>query len=1113
MEKEIAFQILNIQETKDEETIRTAYRTQLRKTNPEDDPEGFKRLRQAYETAVEVANTTEEQEEGPKTEVDLWLDKVEEYYQDLLTRCQVEGWRQLLKDPVCEGLDTSLEAREKMLVFLLNHIHLPHSVWKLIDETFDIVGDIKNLKQYYPEDFLNYIAHSVNNKSYFPYHLFEYRSEKGKSSNGDSYINGLMSVKKQMDAGDAADALRELDELQGFNIYHPYEDVERLRVFVQTGNKERCREYIQRLTEKIPDNLYSRVYIGEAYSYLGDKEKAYEIWQDILKEEPNYYQAKYDVACYLLEEKEYYQAKDVLNELLELGGGEKVEAMLRQINGELIPVFQRKLEQGEEDEHYPGGELTLELGWCLFQNDHLEEAIALLEKFEPEEKEKYDYCNLFGRLLYHQKEYQRAIKYLKQWWEILWNIEDDGTEKTQKRLRRKSMAANILSSCYHELGEREEALKWNQKAVETAEETEDWLGGMQQQAALWMDYHEYAKVVDVCDQLLLKNEHFYPAYVLRQEACYELNRGHDVVSDYFRAVELFPGYYKPYMFAAEMFFFHSQYQDGLDVLERAKKNGVELTPRMRLYEIKLLRNMAQNKKEREKVFQLLEELEKVKEDPESDLEDPSELECERALLFWDEDDLDKALQHMKRAVSQNPERLQYRLICGNIQADRGKYMKALKEYDAAAPEYEGSANLEYGRALCMEGLGEQELAIEYFQKALEHRDTYADACEKISDYYRYKYHNTYNREYLEKALEYATRQLKFTENCYYLVNRGLLYMNALELEPAIADFEKALTYRQEDWPAWNNLGCCYKYLGQFEKAISCFEKAVEYLKGDKDVLPHSNMADCYEALGQYEKAISCYRKALINFPDDERFWSEIGDLYYYMGEYSQALEAYKHAQSDSDYFSNVGNIWIKQGDRKKGIGYYKKGIRAASGREKARQWYILGQLYTDELRDYKKGIACLQKAKEYTEYYSDWFNYERYIAKACYLSGDKKKAQKHAQKARSYFEKSEQGSQTQYLEYKPYTPARLATFGWLYLCLGEEEKAEKYFHKMEQITRCKQCRYLKCFESTLYMGDIYMLRGDKERAREAYQETLVRNPHCQEAIAALQAMGEEITLH
>ena len=51
-----AFRILNIEETKDENEIKLAYRNLLPNVNPEDDKEGFMKLRDAYETAMEYAS-------------------------------------------------------------------------------------------------------------------------------------------------------------------------------------------------------------------------------------------------------------------------------------------------------------------------------------------------------------------------------------------------------------------------------------------------------------------------------------------------------------------------------------------------------------------------------------------------------------------------------------------------------------------------------------------------------------------------------------------------------------------------------------------------------------------------------------------------------------------------------------------------------------------------------------------------------------------------------------------------------------------------------------------------------------------------------------------------
>ena len=65
MDETISFSILEIEKTKDKQVIQDAYRRLLVKVNPEDDPEGFKRLREAYEAANAYADRPEELKNAP----------------------------------------------------------------------------------------------------------------------------------------------------------------------------------------------------------------------------------------------------------------------------------------------------------------------------------------------------------------------------------------------------------------------------------------------------------------------------------------------------------------------------------------------------------------------------------------------------------------------------------------------------------------------------------------------------------------------------------------------------------------------------------------------------------------------------------------------------------------------------------------------------------------------------------------------------------------------------------------------------------------------------------------------------------------------------------------
>ena len=94
------WEILGIEPTRDKKEITRAYREKLANTNPEDKPEEFKELRNAYEEALKYADESS----GLMTEkkpVDHWLDKLEELYADFPRRNSVEEWQKLFSDDVC----------------------------------------------------------------------------------------------------------------------------------------------------------------------------------------------------------------------------------------------------------------------------------------------------------------------------------------------------------------------------------------------------------------------------------------------------------------------------------------------------------------------------------------------------------------------------------------------------------------------------------------------------------------------------------------------------------------------------------------------------------------------------------------------------------------------------------------------------------------------------------------------------------------------------------------------------------------------------------------------------------------------------------------------------
>lgn len=1125
MEKAMIFHILGIDETKDEAAIKSAYLKKLKTTNPEDNAEGFKKLREAYEAAVSYARQPEPEKlsgDQEKTDIQLWIDRIDAIYQDITLRWRPQPWKELLSDPICEDLDTSLQAREALLAYLMDHIYLPHEILKQIDDTFQIVSDLDTLTEKFPKDFLNYLVHYITNEEFINYTLFQITDREHMDADG--YIRSYFSAKRQADQGNTAAAMEAFRALKAFGVYHPYEDTEILRCRTEVlENKDAqspdsssrhdsgpghdsllisdsaaaLEADARQLLDSCPSDHYVRLYCGLALYQSGCKKEAYELWQQILADNPQHYMAKYYSIRYLMEQKDYHQAKELLLDLLDINGND--QELIDQVhtaNEALIAEYREKLADPDADEKQRLDD-TMELGWCLFQNDRLDETIALMESFSPDDEHEYSYYSLFSRLLYRAERYQESLPLLQKWLLLIRETPDDGSEENRKRISREFQACHLLSGCCHGLEDHGQAIAYVDEAIGVAKKTgdlADLLAAMQYKAYLLFCHEEYERCIDICDQVAAKDSQYYPAFLQRLEAAYKLNRGQQVVDDYYKAIAIFPGHYKPYMLAAEVFFYHNQFEDAKGVLDRARDNQVPFTANMRLFQVKILRNLAESNEDRREPFQIAEALLEELSNPDIDIEDLSEVEYELGLLSWDDHDYPTALDHLSKAIEQNPKRMQYRLIRGHVYLDRKEYQKALTEYSAARSSYDHSSVLHYNCGLCHEAMGYKVSAMECYERSLNYSRTYRDACEKLADYHRDKYTESNDPEEFKLAISYMDRQIEADPNCHDLVHRGLFYMRNLDLEEAIRDFEEALKFSPDEWVIYNNLGVCYERMGDYDRAIDYFQQALEYLGDRKSLLPYNNLADCYLTLEQYEKALRCYEKNLEQFPDDKNLFKELGFVCRYMKDYKKALSWFEKDPQNKDYYSRIADTQYLQGRTTMALLTYKEGVRKADSKQKSDRYSDLASYYLDQLVDLKKADYYFRKAIAIETDPDKLHELEWQTAAVCFRMGKLDEAKVHAQNALKHFAKTKWKFEEPYLNYKPYRPARLFRHAWIYICLGETETGLRMLKQMTECLRCTGCRYRTCFESYLYLGFYYEAIGEYDTAIDYYNQALAANP-------------------
>lgn len=181
------WEILGISATDDLSVVKKAYAAKLKQHHPEDDPEGYQSLREAYDAAVKqlrqqgkrtlVPNAREEDEQAPfpkirltnpfpdeedefvvpalkrinldsdfaedeeppvsASRVSLFFGKMELLYDDWSRRTDLAQWQMLFEaDGIIWNMKYSQEVSRRMIEFIQERHYLTRSVWSYLDEIF-----------------------------------------------------------------------------------------------------------------------------------------------------------------------------------------------------------------------------------------------------------------------------------------------------------------------------------------------------------------------------------------------------------------------------------------------------------------------------------------------------------------------------------------------------------------------------------------------------------------------------------------------------------------------------------------------------------------------------------------------------------------------------------------------------------------------------------------------------------------------------------------------------------------------------------------------------------------------------------------------------------------
>ena len=144
-------------------------------------------------------------------------------------------------------------------------------------------------------------------------------------------------------------------------------------------------------------------------------------------------------------------------------------------------------------------------------------------------------------------------------------------------------------------------------------------------------------------------------------------------------------------------------------------------------------------------------------------------------------------------------------------------------------------------------------------------DAWAQACYDNAEFAA-KNFPVVSRSLLEpcdSALDYGT--LSLTDRAATYANRGIIKAATDDLDSAMSDYAKAMTFRPESAEIYVNRGNAYFLEKDFAMALADYEESIALGLRELEIVRY-NMGMAYEQLGNYRQAESEFRAALEQQP-------------------------------------------------------------------------------------------------------------------------------------------------------------------------------------------------------------------------------------------------------
>lgn len=432
--------ILAIPPTVNTIEIKRAYAKKLRLVNPEEDIEGFQRLRESYEQALQEAKYLKETETQslsvpvvtasvvepsvptqpptlPRQQnessvlsvqslsaIELaarFMTQFDILYQDITKRKDIEQWKRLFDHESLLRLDAKAILHNRLLDYITDHCHFPREVWQLFDEHFYWSEQELTLSQSYPDDFVSFILEQIHRSWSLRYNDFIEHLD----IDYDFYLGRRDLAAQALMHNDLEYAGHYLSEAS--NLYNHDSDLLRMIgiYYMRTEQQQLAYEAFQSLLEVNPSDIDGRLYRAGLRLKQGDITGALQDYQYVLAHHPNDLQSLSGLAACYIAFNQLHEAKSIYESILELYPHDiEVRLRLMALCDQLADQLLAQLEKSPSN-----SQLYFTLAELYYELESYEECDRFLSKMTSFSAPQSDICLLQGKSLMKQEAYEEAI--------------------------------------------------------------------------------------------------------------------------------------------------------------------------------------------------------------------------------------------------------------------------------------------------------------------------------------------------------------------------------------------------------------------------------------------------------------------------------------------------------------------------------------------------------------------------------------------------------------------------------------------------------------------------------------------------------------------------------